>query len=139
MPLTTPQHVEQIVRRSPFLVNAMTNNLINLSALARSLQPEIEKTLNKKASEASIMMALKRLIPHLSTTPMTSLVELRFPYSPDLLEHISQLAGSIHCTFTEEMIRLITSQESQDDIITQLGVQPHGVERISLVNPGCAT
>jgi hypothetical protein len=65
MATSTPQLVEQIVRRSPFLIDAMADHLINLSALARRMQPEIEKTLNKKASQASIMMALKRLAPQL--------------------------------------------------------------------------
>lgn len=65
MAVSTPQLVEKIVKRSPFLIDAMADDLINLSALARTMQPEIEKTLDKKASEASIMMALKRLTAHL--------------------------------------------------------------------------
>lgn len=52
--------VEDGIRKMPFIEEAMTANLINYSSLARLLQPFVSKVLMKEATEASILMALKR-------------------------------------------------------------------------------
>ena len=54
---------EDIVNRSPFLREAMTENLINISSLARKIKPEIEKTTGKEVKEGAIVMAIKRMSP----------------------------------------------------------------------------
>ena len=54
---------EDIINRSPFLREAMTENLINISALARKIKPEIEKSINKEIKEGAIVMAIKRMTP----------------------------------------------------------------------------
>lgn len=56
---------EDIINRSPFLRESMTENLINISALARKLQPEIEEILCKEVKEGAIVMAIKRMTPGL--------------------------------------------------------------------------
>ena len=42
---------------------AMTEDLINISALARKIKPEIEKATNKEIKEGAIVMAIKRMSP----------------------------------------------------------------------------
>jgi hypothetical protein len=42
---------EDIINRSPFLREAMTEDLINISALARKIKPEIEKATGKDIKE----------------------------------------------------------------------------------------
>lgn len=54
---------EDIINRSPFLREAMTENLINVSALARKIIPEVEKLTNKEIKEGAIVMAIKRMTP----------------------------------------------------------------------------
>ncbi len=54
---------EDIINRSPFLREAMTEDLINISALARKIKPEIEKATNKDIKEGAIVMAIKRMSP----------------------------------------------------------------------------
>lgn len=54
---------EDIINRSPFLREAMTENLINVSALARKIIPEVEKITNKEVKEGAIVMAIKRMTP----------------------------------------------------------------------------
>ncbi|MDG1657481.1 MAG: aspartate kinase, partial [Crocinitomicaceae bacterium] len=54
---------EDIINRSPFLREAMTEDLINISALARKIKPEIEKATNKEIKEGAIVMAIKRMSP----------------------------------------------------------------------------
>ncbi len=52
--------VEEIIRRSPFLEEALGDNLINISALARSIKPEVERLTMKKVRESAIIMAISR-------------------------------------------------------------------------------
>lgn len=58
--ITIAQVVEEIVERQPFMEEAMGKNLINLSAFARILKPEIEERLYKSIEVGAIVMALKR-------------------------------------------------------------------------------
>lgn len=65
--VTVPEAVEKIVNRSRYLSEAMSKGLINLSALARYIKPEIEEMLIKNVSDSSVIMALKRLEKTLET------------------------------------------------------------------------
>ncbi|MDR0803042.1 aspartate kinase [Fluviicola sp.] len=56
---------EEIIGRSPFLREAMTDDLINISSLARKIKPEIEEALGKEVKEGAIVMAIKRMSPGL--------------------------------------------------------------------------
>lgn len=58
---TVPQGTKIIIERSRYLFEAISKDLINLSSLARHIKPELEEMLNKKISNASIIIALKRL------------------------------------------------------------------------------
>src|SRR6185312_8220822 len=59
--ITVPQATKKIVERSRYLTEAMSKDLINYSSLARYIKPELEKMLFKPVSEASIIMAIKRI------------------------------------------------------------------------------
>ena len=54
---------EDLINRSPFLREAMSENLINISSLARKLRPEIEEIYKKEVNEGAIVMAIKRMPP----------------------------------------------------------------------------
>jgi hypothetical protein len=54
---------EELINRSPFLREAMAENLINISSLARKLKPEIEDIFKKEVNEGAIIMAIKRMPP----------------------------------------------------------------------------
>ncbi|MEY3199777.1 MAG: hypothetical protein RJA13_1735 [Bacteroidota bacterium] len=56
---------EDIINKSPFLREAMTDDLINISALARKILPEIEQITGKKIKEGAVVMAIKRMTPGL--------------------------------------------------------------------------
>ncbi len=53
--------VEQLVRQSPFISEAINDGLINVSALARRLQTDVEKQLGKPVKSGAIIMAINRL------------------------------------------------------------------------------
>jgi hypothetical protein len=56
---------EELINKSPFLREAMTDELINISALARKLKPEIEEMIGAEVKEGAIVMAIKRMTPGL--------------------------------------------------------------------------
>jgi hypothetical protein len=68
--ISISKEIEKIIKNQPFLIEALNEGLINISSLARSLQPELEKKLYKPVSLASIIMSLKRMpaIPGLQTS-----------------------------------------------------------------------
>lgn len=75
--ISVPETVEDIVKNSPFLIEALQQNLLNLSELARKMQPEIEKRLYKSVTVPSIFMALKRLQFDVQKTHITTEVILK--------------------------------------------------------------
>jgi len=60
---TTNVIVEEIIKKSPFLEEALAEGIINLSSLSRNIKTEIEQELNKDVQIGAIVMALKRLSP----------------------------------------------------------------------------
>lgn len=59
--ITIPETVEQIISGSPFLEEALSEGIINYSALARKIRPEVERRLLKDVQTGAILMALRRL------------------------------------------------------------------------------
>ena len=65
--ITVKDRLDQRLARSPYLRDALARGLVNLSALARELQPDIAKDLKKPVSEPAVLMALKRLSDSLTS------------------------------------------------------------------------
>ncbi len=61
--MSIAQAVDKLVSQSPFLEEALTDNLINVSSLARKLRPEVENLLKKPVQEGAIVMAINRRVP----------------------------------------------------------------------------
>jgi len=61
--ITIQQTIGRIVKSKPFLEEAISEGLINLSSLARKLIPEVEEILRKPVKQGAIVMALKRHQP----------------------------------------------------------------------------
>jgi hypothetical protein len=59
--ITIPEAVESIVKKSLFLEEALSRGIVNLSALARLVKPDVERELMKEAQESAITIALIRL------------------------------------------------------------------------------
>ena len=60
---TVSELIQQELNRYPFLMEALSEGVINVSALARNLQPVISKAAGKEVKEGAIVMAINRL-PH---------------------------------------------------------------------------
>lgn len=55
--------IEKLINQSPFIQEAMTEGLINISSLARKLNPDITRITGKEVSDSAIIMAIKRMPP----------------------------------------------------------------------------
>lgn len=53
--------VEELVRKSPFLIESLNEGLINVSALARKLQPDVEAIIGRPIKSGAIVMAINRM------------------------------------------------------------------------------
>jgi hypothetical protein len=60
---TIGEIVKQLIRESPFLEEALDENLINISSLARKFKPLVERELRKEVQIGAIVMAIKRYDP----------------------------------------------------------------------------
>lgn len=97
--ITISEVVERIIRRSPFLEEALQEGIVNYSALARDLKPEIQKTLFKDVQEGAILMALRRLSTKKS--PNISLKKL-FTQSPDVIVRSNVIEITINSTTSSQ-------------------------------------
>jgi hypothetical protein len=121
--LTIPNAVEEVIKKKPFLESALVEGLINLSALARQLKPDIEKKVGKEVNDSAVIMALNRLVPRLELMSAmkfkkvvenigdiivrSSLADIAFANSPTLFERQAELLDKIRnlkdvfCTFSQ--------------------------------------
>jgi len=58
---TVSQAVAYLIEKSPFVQETLNSGLINGSSLARYLQPDVSKLLDKEIQVGAILMAIKRL------------------------------------------------------------------------------
>lgn len=66
--ITITEAVRKFIKDSPLVEEALSRGLINLSAFARELKPQIENELMKPVENGSIVMALKRISHRLDGT-----------------------------------------------------------------------
>jgi len=58
--ISVQEAVTEIVRASPFIQEALSQGIINLSAFARKIHPEVETRVKKEIKVGAIIVALKR-------------------------------------------------------------------------------
>lgn len=68
--------VEHIVKHRPYLSESLAAGIINVSSLARQLQPDVEKTLRREVNTGAVVMALNRLAPYLQVREQVQLNKL---------------------------------------------------------------
>lgn len=68
--------VEDIVKHRPYLSESLAAGIINVSSLARQLQPDVERALQKGVNTGAIVMALNRLAPYLQVREQVQLNKL---------------------------------------------------------------
>ncbi len=136
--ITIGEALGKKIKQTPFLEVGLARGIINLSALARELKPDLEQQLWKDITEASIIMALKRyqakshddtaslaqLHKLKNLTVCSNLVEYAFLNSPELLGLQKYLGEKVRdqkelfMNFSQGVIEttLIISEKLQTDI-----------------------
>lgn len=121
--VTIPNAVEEVIKKKPFLEGALVEGLVNLSALARQLKPDIEKKVGKEVNDSAVIMALNRLVPRLELMSQmkfkkvvqnigdiivrSNLADYAFANSPTLYEKQAELLKRVSsmkdlfCTFSQ--------------------------------------
>lgn len=82
--------LSNVIASTPFLESALADGILNLTAFARSIRPEVEADLLRPVSVGSLVMALKRMMPKLESTSSSPAV----PWSVGDLtvrSHLSEL------------------------------------------------
>ncbi len=135
MLVSIPEKVEEMINTSPYLREAMANDLLNLSAVARYMQPQIAEALLKPVSNESVFMALqrlqKKLHPFFAVNPghylnnlelRADLFELTVTNSTELLSKLSRLAK----TTADRRAALFVFTQGQHEtmIITSTSLKP---------------
>ena len=63
--ISITQKVEELINQSPYIREALSDKLINISSLARKIQPQIEKELKKPITKGAVVIALHRYVSHM--------------------------------------------------------------------------
>lgn len=58
--ITIAHAIDTYVKKTPFVEEGLALNILNLTAVARMIRPEIEELTHKEVTESAIVMALKR-------------------------------------------------------------------------------
>ena len=106
---TIQEAVENSIRKTPFIEEALNEKLINVSSLARIILPEVSQTLKKEVKIGAVMMAINRLSPanelrirknikKLASSlgdfiVRSDLCDFTFKNTPSLLKEIAKLLG----------------------------------------------
>lgn len=113
--ITIPSVVEKIIQNTPFLEEALSEGILNLSALARKIKPTIEEETMKEVQEGAIVMALKRL--SLSKKKVGSSIKRAFKDIPDMIVRSNLVDITLESTFF--------SKEEHKKILKYLQSNPH--------------
>ncbi len=150
--LTIPNAVEEVIKKKPFLEGALVEGLVNLSALARQLKPEIEKKVGKEVNDSAVIMALNRLVPRLELMSAmkfkkvvenigdiivrSNLADYAFANSPTLYEKQAQLLERVRsmkdlfCTFSQGIYETtLVVSNSIVSIVDDIFAEEHNIAR----------
>lgn len=137
--ISIPEKVEELVNRSPYIREAIADGLINLSALARKIKPEVENELYKKVSIEAVLIALQRLSktmqPYNKVNPAdylanlslrSGLFEITIKNSPTLLKKLSEIAKKV--SQEHAIIFIFTQGLNETTVITSSTIKKSLIE-----------
>ncbi|QYJ69218.1 aspartate kinase [Flavobacterium litorale] len=145
--------VEHYIKTKPFLLSALSQGIINLTSLARTMMPELELELGKDIKQGAVVMSLKRLSEDLDfrlnhkivkvlksigeITVRSSLTDYTFAVSDTMLDKHVELINSI--TTNPEVFYTssrgvnetnIVVSSSVNDLVERLFAEEKMVERV---------
>ncbi len=105
----------KMVAQTPFLEEGLAAGIINLSALARSLRPRIEKRLVKEVSDAALVMALKRLSEKIMRKRPQRKEMAKYVSDITVRSHLSEYTFQNSGTLLPRQIQLLQEIEGRQD------------------------
>jgi hypothetical protein len=134
--ITVPETVLDIIHESTYLDEGISQGIINLSSLARIIQPEVEKRTMKEVQIGSIVMALKRYADKKVSNPSetvfksradlivrSNLFEITLENSPTIINKQKQLLEYVG-NHSQSFIT-ITQGVFETTIIASHDLEPH--------------
>ena len=132
--ISISQSVEELVNQSPYMREALTEKLINLSSLARKIQPQIQNELRKSITQGSVVIALQRYVsqmkPYYQVNPAdylanlglrSDLFEMTVKNSSELLTKLAKISKNLETNFASVFI--FTQGFNETSIITSKSLQ----------------
>lgn len=111
---TIASEVTDYIKSKPYLSTALSQGIINLTSLARQIQPDIEQALRKSVKTGAIVMALKRISDHLEFTSTHKIL--------NVLKHVGNI--TVRSSLVDYSFALSdTLMRCQADLLTQIKSQ----------------
>lgn len=127
---STTEVIVDLIKGTPYLEEALAEDLINYSSLARKIRPQVEKKLMKDIKEGAIIMALKRASSKLRKT---------LPKSGDMLNCFGDIiirSNLVDYTFESShtlgvaQTKLLKEIEDRKDVFITIS---HGVSQVTII------
>jgi aspartokinase len=107
--------VEQYILETPLIEEYLALGLVNLSALARHLRPRVRRALLRPVSEASLVMALRRLAPRLAARTRPPRTRSSRPSDLTVRSNLVELTFHVSETIRGRHRRLLDRVARSDD------------------------
>ncbi len=121
--------LSDVIDSTPFLESALADGIVNLTAFARSIRPEVEASMLREVSIGSLVMALKRLTPNLEST-MSSLSEPWTTGDLTVRSHLSELTLQWSDTLLAKQQELL---EAMREGAQRFVAFAHGVREVTVI------
>jgi hypothetical protein len=114
---TVASIVENYIKNKPFLLNALSQGIINLTSLSRNMMDELKKDFDKDVKQGAIVMALKRLIEDLDFRANHNIIKvIKNIGEITVRSSLTDYTFAISETILNKQADLITDINSNSDI-----------------------
>lgn len=129
--VTVAEVIETLVKQKPFVEGALLEGLINLSAFSRQIKPDVERILKKPVTEASILMALKRMVDVMDVTVSRKIENATREFGDIIVRsNLTDFTFRNSETLIEKQSKLIKLIASEKDVFYTIS---HGVFETTIV------
>ena len=129
--------VEKVVRGSPVLEEGLASGILNLSAVARTIRPQVEAFAHKGVAEGAVIMALSRLAPRLTIRSTEARKVARYIRDLTVRSNITEYTFHNSSTILACQRRLLTEAHRAGDPFITFTQGAH--EMTVMVNGGLET
>ncbi|MDM9630187.1 aspartate kinase [Robiginitalea aurantiaca] len=123
--------VAEYVQRKPFLQFALAQGIINLTALSRQIQPEIEAQLKREVRNGAVVMALTRLSDQLEFRATYRVLKVMKAIGEiTVRSSLTDYTFRVSDTILQNQMRLLEAIDSHQDVFY---TSSRGVDELNIV------